>query len=428
MTYLQTIDYLYSKLPMFTRIGAVAYKKDLHNTLALCEELGNPQHQFKTIHVAGTNGKGSTSHMLAAILQKAGYKTGLYTSPHLKDFRERIRINGEMIAEGFVTEFVAAQQGPIEALNPSFFEVTVAMAFSYFAKEKVDIAIIEVGLGGRLDSTNIITPELSVITNISLDHTNLLGDNLKAIAGEKAGIIKPSIPVVIGERHPETDEVFIQKARETASPLVFAEDELHFSERRKDPQYLVTTVKKGNEVIYPDLQLDLTGTYQLKNGQTVIAAVLKLKELGYHIPDEAVYAALKNVKGITGLQGRWQTISNAPLTICDTGHNLAGMSEVVKNIENTAYHKLHMIIGVLKDKDVNGVLAVLPTKATYYFTQPQLERALPGVILAEQAAVHQLYGQVYDHVDVALKAARANAAPDDLIFIGGSTFVVAEVI
>jgi len=413
---------------MFTRIGAVAYKKDLHNTLALCEQLGNPQHLFKTIHVGGTNGKGSSSHMLAAILQKAGYKTGLYTSPHLKDFRERIRINGEMIDEQFVTEFVATQQATIESLNPSFFEVTVAMAFSYFAKEKVDIAIIEVGLGGRLDSTNIITPELAVITNISLDHTNLLGDNLKAIAGEKAGIIKPFIPVVIGERHSETDEVFIQKARETASPLIFAEDELQLSESGKDSSYLVTTVKKGSEVMYPDLQLDLTGIYQLKNVRTVIAAVLKLKELGYHISDEAVYAALKNVKDITGLQGRWQTLSHSPLTICDTGHNLAGINEVLKNIENTPYNKLHMIIGVLKDKDVNGVLAVLPRAATYYFTQPQLERALPGVILAEQAAAHQLYGQVYDHVDVALKAARANAAPDDLIFIGGSTFVVAEVI
>ena len=428
MTYLQTIDYLYSKLPMFTRIGAVAFKKDLHNTLALCAQLGNPQHQFKSIHVGGTNGKGSSSHMLAAILQKAGYKTGLYTSPHLKDFRERIRINGEMVDKDFVTAFVAAQQSTIETLNPSFFEVTVAMAFSYFATQKVDIAIIEVGLGGRLDSTNVITPELSVITNISLDHTNLLGDNLKAIAGEKAGIIKPAIPVVIGERHPETDEVFIQKARETASPLVFAEDELHLSAPRKDQQYLVTTVKKGNAIIYSDLQLDLTGTYQLKNVQTVLTAVLKLKELGYVIPDDAVYTALKNVKAITGLQGRWQTLSDSPLTICDTGHNLAGINEVIKNIKNTPYNKLHMIIGVLKDKDVNGVLAVLPTNATYYFTQPQLERALPGVILAEQAAAYHLYGQVYDHVDVALKAARANAAPDDLIFIGGSTFVVADVI
>ena len=413
---------------MFTRIGAVAYKKDLHNTLALCEQSGNPHHQFKTIHVGGTNGKGSTSHMLAAIFQKAGYKTGLYTSPHLKDFRERIRINGEMINEEFVTDFVATQQATIESLNPSFFEVTVAMAFSYFAKERVDIAIIEVGLGGRLDSTNVITPELSVITNISLDHTNLLGDNLKAIAGEKAGIIKPSIPVVIGERHPETDEVFIQKARETASQLVFAEDDLHLSDPKKDHQYLMTTVKKGNEVIFPDLQLDLTGTYQLKNLKTVITAVLKLKALGYAISDEAVYAALKNVKDITGLQGRWQILSEAPLTICDTGHNIAGINEVVKNIENTPYNKLHIIFGVLKDKDVNGVLALLPPKATYYFTQPQLERALPGVILAEQAAAHRLYGQVYDHVAVALKAARANAAPNDLIFIGGSTFVVAEVI
>jgi dihydrofolate synthase/folylpolyglutamate synthase len=413
---------------MFTRIGVVAYKKDLHNTLALCQELGNPQNQFKTIHVGGTNGKGSTSHMLAAVLQKAGYKTGLYTSPHLKDFRERIRINGEMIPEEFVADFVTQQQAIIETISPSFFEVTVGMAFSYFAKEKVDIAIIEVGLGGRLDSTNVITPELTVITNISLDHTNLLGDNLKAIAGEKAGIIKPSIPVVIGERHPETDDVFIQKAMETASPLVFAEDELHLSETQNEKQYLVTTVQKGNKIILKPLVLDLTGTYQLKNVLTVVAAVLKLKELGFHIPDEAVYAALRNVKEITGLQGRWQTLATSPLTICDTGHNLAGIHEVVKNIENTPHKKLHMIIGVLKDKDVNGVLSILPANATYYFTQPQLERALPAVILAEQAAAHQLHGDVYDHVNMALEAARQNAAPDDLIFIGGSTFVVAEVI
>ncbi len=428
MTYSQTIEYLYSKLPMFTRIGAVAYKKDLHNTRALCEQLGNPQQKFRTIHVGGTNGKGSTSHMLAAILQKAGYKTGLYTSPHLKDFRERIRINGEMVPEEFVTDFVSAQRESIETINPSFFEVTVAMAFSYFANEEVDIAVIEVGLGGRLDSTNIISPELAVITNISLDHTNLLGDNLTAIAGEKAGIIKPGIPVVIGERHPETDDVFIQKAADTNSPLLFAGDELQLSSTHQDQQYLVTTVKKGAEVIYEGLKLDLTGTYQLKNVLTVAAAVLKLKEKHFNIPDEAVHAALRNVKAITGLQGRWQTLSTAPLTICDTGHNIAGIMEVVKNIKNTPYKKLHMIFGVLKDKDVNGVLALLPQNATYYFTQPQLERALPAALLAQQAATHQLHGKVYNHVQTALKAALKNAGPEDLIFIGGSTFIVAEVI
>lgn len=428
MTYLQTLDYLYSKLPMFTRIGAVAYKKDLHNTLVLCEHLGNPQHQFRTIHVGGTNGKGSTSHMLAAILQEAGYKTGLYTSPHLKDFRERIRINGKMITKKFVTNFVAEQQGIIETLNPSFFEVTVGMAFSYFAQEKVDIAIIEVGLGGRLDSTNIISPELAVITNISLDHTYILGDTLQAIAMEKAGIIKPGIPVVIGEKQQETADVFIQKAKETGSPLTFADEALRLTDTKTDKQYLVTSVKKNSELIYESLYLDLTGTYQKKNVLTVVAAVLKLKELQFNIKDEAVFRALRKVKEITGLMGRWQTLSQSPLVICDTGHNLAGITEVVQNIRNTPYQKLHMVFGVLKDKDVNSVLAILPSEATYYFTQPQLERALPAEDLSQQAAKHHLHGDVYDSVTTALQAAKQNASPDDLIFIGGSTFVVAEVI
>ena len=428
MTYLQTLDYLYSKLPMFTRIGAVAYKKDLHNTLVLCEHLGNPQNQFRTIHVGGTNGKGSTSHMLAAILQEAGYKTGLYTSPHLKDFRERIRINGKMISKKFVTNFVTEQQGIIETLNPSFFEVTVGMAFSYFAQEEVDIAVIEVGLGGRLDSTNIISPELAVITNISLDHTYILGDTLQAIAKEKAGIIKPGIPVVIGEKQAETADVFTQKAQETGSLLTFADEALQLSDTKTEQQYLVTTVKKDSEIIYESLYLDLTGTYQKKNVLTVVAAILKLKQLHFNIEDEAVFRALRNVKEITGLMGRWQTLSLSPLVICDTGHNLAGLTEVVQNIQNTPYQKLHMVFGVLKDKDVNSVLAILPPEATYYFTQPQLERALPAEDLSEQAAKHHLYGEVYDSVATALQAAKQNASPDDLIFIGGSTFVVAEVI
>lgn len=413
---------------MFTRVGAIAYKKDLHNTLILCEQLGNPQHQFKTIHVGGTNGKGSTSHMLAAILQQAGYKTGLYTSPHLKDFRERIRINGKMISKGFVSNFIKEQQASFETLQPSFFEVTVGMAFSYFEQQKVDIAIIEVGLGGRLDSTNIISPELAVITNISLDHTNILGNTLRAIAGEKAGIIKHNIPVVIGERHPETDNVFIKKALETDSTLVFAADELNLSDIQIDKQYLITTIKKGTEVLFKGIKLDLTGTYQLKNVLTVVAAILKLKDLHFNISNKAVFTALKNVKKITGLKGRWQTLSNSPLIICDTGHNSAGLKEVLQNIQNTTYQNLHMVIGVLKDKDVNGFLSLLPIKATYYFTQPQLERALPAIKLADQASKHQLFGQAYDDVASALQAAKKNAGPNDLIFIGGSTFVVAEVI
>ncbi len=428
MTYSATLDYLYGKLPMFTRIGVAAYKKDLHNTIALCDALGDPHHQFKAIHVGGTNGKGSTSHMLASILQQAGYKTGLYTSPHLKDFRERIRINGQMIPEDFVSNFVTAQKELIEFLQPSFFEVTVGMAFSYFAQEKVDLALIEVGLGGRLDSTNIITPELAVITNISLDHVHILGDNLAAIAQEKAGIIKPGVPVVIGERHPETDQKFIGKAQACDSPLRFATDELSLTDTSMVGEYLQTTVKKGNDVLFKALQLDLTGSYQLKNILTVIASVLQLREAGYHIADEAVYAALKKVRTLTGLQGRWQTLAEAPLTICDTGHNYAGILEVVQNISRIPYQKLHIVFGVLKDKDVNSVLKLLPKEATYYFTQPDVERALAASVLAAQARTHQLHGEVYPHVKLALEAAQKNAAAADLIFIGGSTFVVAEVL
>ncbi|WP_316834586.1 folylpolyglutamate synthase/dihydrofolate synthase family protein [Pedobacter nutrimenti] len=428
MTYPQTLDYLYSKLPMFTRIGAVAFKKDLHNTLAMCQELGNPQHKFKTIHVAGTNGKGSTSHMLAAILQQAGYKTGLYTSPHLKDFRERIRVNGKMVSKRFVTNFVEQQQAIIESLQPSFFEVTVAMAFSCFVEEKVDIAIIEVGLGGRLDSTNIITPEVSVITNISLDHTNMLGNTLKEIAFEKAGIIKPGIPVVIGEHHPETDPVFIQKATETGSPIFFAEDELTLSSIRNSKAYLITSILNATGTLLKDLQLDLTGTYQLKNILTVIQTVQLLKKLDYAISDEALFEALRSVKKITGLQGRWQILSQSPLIIADTGHNIAGITEVLQNIRNTPHQQLHMVIGMVKDKDINGVLSLLPKDAIYYFTQPDLERALPAEELASQAGQHDLKGKTFKIIKEALSNAKAAAHPGDLIFVGGSTFVVAEVI
>lgn len=428
MNYKQTIDYLYSKLPMFTRVGAVAFKKDLHNTIALCKNLGNPQTKFKTIHVGGTNGKGSTSHMLAAIFQQAGYKTGLYTSPHLKDFRERIRINGEMIPESFVTDFVNQQQPIIEEINPSFFEATVAMAFSFFATEKVDIAIIEVGLGGRLDSTNIITPELSVITNISLDHTNILGDTLGEIAVEKAGIIKPGVPVVIGEKQSETEQVFIKKALETGSDIVFADQEFHIANTSREKEYLNTTICKDLAPIFEDLELDLNGLYQLKNVLTVLQATSVLKEKGYKITNNDVYHALKHVKDLTGLQGRWQKLSEHPLVICDTGHNKAGITEVMQNINNTAHEQLHMVIGMVKDKDISGVLALLPVHAVYYFCQPQLERALPATDLAAEAKKYGLNGQVFDTVSLALQAAKNNADPSDLIFIGGSTFVVAEVL
>ena len=428
MTYLETLDYLYSRLPMFTRIGAAAMKKDLHNTIVMCENLGNPQDKFKSIHVGGTNGKGSTSHMLAAVLQQAGYKTGLYTSPHLKDFRERIRINGEMISESFVTSFTAAQQDLIESISPSFFEVTVAMAFEYFAVEKVDVAIIEVGLGGRLDSTNIINPELSVITNISLDHTNLLGNTLAEIASEKAGIIKHGVPVVIGERQEEVADIFTDKAHQNLSELVFANTTLSVADVHRQDSFLVASVDEGQNRLFKNLKLDLTGTYQLKNMLTVIESVKVLNQRGFHIPDAAVFSALENTVQLTGLQGRWQVLSEHPLVICDTGHNIAGIQEVLENISATKYNQLHIVIGMLKDKDVTSVLKLLPTTAKYYFCQPDLERAMPANELAEKASEFHLYGQVYENVNSALTAAKNKANTDDLIFIGGSTFIVAEVV
>jgi dihydrofolate synthase/folylpolyglutamate synthase len=428
MTYAKTLDFLYSKLPMFTRVGAVALKKDIHNTVELCAAIDNPQNKFKSIHVGGTNGKGSTSHMLAAIFQKAGYKTGLYTSPHLKDFRERIRINGKMVPKSFVRDFVKSQKQTIKEIEPSFFEVTVAMAFDFFAKEKVDIAIIEVGLGGRLDSTNIITPELSVITNISLDHTNILGDTLPEIAFEKAGIIKNSIPVIIGEQQAKSSTVFLKTAKTNQAEIIFAESALTINKVIKKNNTLKFNIFKNEELIFKDLKTDLTGTYQLKNIKTVIQSILTLREKGFKIPDEAIYKALKNVKKITGLQGRWQTLSTKPLVICDTGHNKAGLTEVLKNIANTPHQNLHIVMGMVKDKDIDGVLALLPQKASYYFCAPALERALPATELAQRAGKIKLNGQIYKSVKSALKQAKENAKSNDLIFVGGSTFVVAEIL
>lgn len=428
MTYAQTIEFLYSKLPMFTRVGVAALKKDLHNTIEFCNRLDNPQNKFKSIHIGGTNGKGSTSHMLAAILQQAGYKTGLYTSPHLKDFRERIRINGKMVAKSFVKNFVKNQKIAIEEIEPSFFEVTVAMAFDYFAKEKVDIAIIEVGLGGRLDSTNIITPELAVITNISLDHTNILGDTLQEIAFEKAGIIKKNIPIVIGEKDKETESIFLNKAKIEHAPISFSDIILTTQNINKKGNLLTLDLCKGDEILFSKLALDLTGTYQIKNIKTIIQTVLNLRKLGYSIPDNAIYSGLKNVKKLTGLQGRWQTIAKKPLTICDTGHNKAGITEVIQNINNTKHQNLHFVIGMVKDKDISGVLAILPKNAIYYFCQPNLERALTSIELCNQAKEFNLKGKTFSTVADAYANAKLNAKEKDLIFIGGSTFVVAEIL
>lgn len=414
---------------MFSKIGDAAIKKDLTNITAILRQLSNPQNYIKTIHIAGTNGKGSTSHMLAAILQKAGYKTGLYTSPHLKDFRERIKVDGKMVPKAYVQHFVNRNYKFIDHLQPSFFEVTVAMALSYFEDVEVDVAIIETGLGGRLDSTNIITPQLSVITNISLDHTKILGDTIAEIAAEKAGIIKPGIPVVIGEKHPESFQVFKDKARQSKSPLTFADQELGTKDTYKKTNFLFTSVtNKENKLVYSGINLDLQGSYQTKNLVTVIQSVLELRKLGYTIPREAVYRGLKSVKKITGLQGRWETLDKNPLIICDTGHNIAGITEVVSNIENTPYKQLHMVFGMVNDKDITSVLAILPKNASYYFTQANIPRALPATELANQAKTFNLNGTVFNTVIDAFNAAKKNAAEGDLIFVGGSTFVVAEVL
>ncbi|WP_285011410.1 bifunctional folylpolyglutamate synthase/dihydrofolate synthase [Pedobacter faecalis] len=424
MDYEQTVDYLYSKLPMFTKVGSIAIKKDLHNIRSLCSRLNNPQSRFKSIHVGGTNGKGSTSHMLAAILQTAGYKTGLYTSPHLKDFRERIKVDGKMIGKQSVTNFITENRSFIETIEPSFFEVTVAMAFSYFAQEQVDVAIIEVGLGGRLDSTNIIMPELSVITNISLDHTSILGDTLKEIAYEKAGIIKPWIPAVIGESHPETDEVFERKANDAHAELHFADRHMQVERVTKAADFMDVAVAYASSM--KELRLDLTGSYQLKNILTVLQSVEIMRTKGFQISDEALHYSLQHVKEITGLQGRWQKLGDHPLIFCDTGHNVAGISEIVTNIKALSYTNLHMVIGMVKDKDITGVLKLLPKDAIYYFCHPQLERALDSTELGAIAERYGLNGESYGSVQDAVRAAKTNAQKSDLIFIGGSTFVVAE--
>jgi dihydrofolate synthase/folylpolyglutamate synthase len=432
MNYQETLDYLYAQLPMFTRVGSSAYKADLTNTLDLCELVDNPQNKFKGIHVGGTNGKGSTSHMLAAVLQTAGYKTGLYTSPHLRDFRERIRINGEMMPQQDIVDFVAIHQANFETIEPSFFEMTVALAFDHFAKNNVDIAIIEVGLGGRLDSTNIITPLVSVITNIGWDHMNLLGDTLPLIAGEKAGIIKPNIPVIIGEYQKIVAPVFEQKAEQQHAPLTFASERWDIEVKEKSEKYLTLTATPkpttGNRQLITDLQLDLTGSYQLKNVKTVLTAVAELRKQGFNITDTDVQTALKNVQGITGLQGRWQTLSTNPLTICDTGHNPEGIQEVLKNIASVKHNHLHFVIGVVNDKDISKILKMLPQDATYYFCRPDIPRGLDAVSLQSQAVEAGLKGEVYPAVKDALSAAQSAAKEGDLVFVGGSTFVVAEVV
>lgn len=425
MNYQQTIEYLFAQLPMFSRLGAAAYKKDLHNTIALCEALGNPHHQFKSIHIAGTNGKGSTSHMLAAILQTAGYKTGLYTSPHLQDFRERIKVNGAMCSEEFVVRFTEQVQPLIAELQPSFFEITVAMAFSWFAEQQVDIAVIETGLGGRLDSTNIIQPELSIITNIGWDHMNLLGNTLEAIAGEKAGIIKPNTPVVIGEAGGSIANVFIQQAKQQDASLVFAQELRQIEHTSYSHRHLAVSIHHQQKS--DNYLLDLNGLYQTQNLLSVLAGIDILQSKGWEIRDEQIKAALANVKPLTGLYGRWDIIHESPLVVLDVGHNEDGIQQIVRQLKHTSYEQLHIITGMVKDKDVDKVLTLLPKDAHYYFTKAQIPRALPENELLAKAITNGLSGQAYADVNTALHAALSAANEKDLVLVCGSVFVVGEV-
>lgn len=480
MDYKDTLNYLYSSAPMFQQIGSKAYKEGLENTIALDEHLGHPHREFRCIHVAGTNGKGSCSHTLAAVLQSAGYRVGLYTSPHLIDFRERIRINGEPVSEAYVVRFVEEHRNFFEPLSPSFFELTTAMAFRYFADEKIDVAIIEVGMGGRLDCTNIIHPELCVITNISADHTQFLGDTLAQIAAEKAGVIKEGVPVVIGEAIEETRPVFLRKAEEMGAPIEFAEDERKIkeftlqsiiaaeqvlAEKRKAIKDLGLLVQEATETLseesyrrammqskfceqlpkkqescvkivgwvyeveeYPNLEGELGGLCQIKNTETILHALSQLKALNYHIEEKDVRNGFAHVCELTGLMGRWQKVNESPLMICDTGHNVAGVAMLIDLFNIVKYKNLRIVIGMVNDKDIDGILELLPKEATYYFTKASVQRALPEKELRKKAREHGLHGNCYPSVVAAVKAAKNKSLPQDFIFVGGSNFIVADLL
>lgn len=408
MDYQSTLSYLFNSTPMFQHVGSSAYKEGLENTITLNGHLGHPHREFRSIHVAGTNGKGSCSHTIAAILQEAGYRVGLYTSPHLVDFRERIRINGQPIPEEYVVRFVEEERRFFEPLHPSFFELTTAMAFRYFADEKIDVAVIEVGLGGRLDCTNIIYPDLCIITNISLDHTQFLGSTLTRIAREKAGIIKNGIPVVIGETTPETKPVFQEQARKVNAPIYFAEE-------------------NGRED-YPGMEYELKGLYQKKNSRTILTALPLLEEAGYRLDEQSVRSGFAHVIELTGLMGRWQKLQDHPTLICDTGHNVGGITYIVEQLKQQTFHNLHIIIGMVSDKDIQGVLALLPKDAVYYFTQACVKRALPATELQELAASIGLKGDCHSDVPSAVRAAQEKSLPEDFIFVGGSSFIVADLL
>lgn len=409
MNYQDTLEYLYNSAPMFQQVGAGAYKEGQENTRALDAHFRHPHEHFHSLHIAGTNGKGSCSHTLAAILQSAGYRVGLYTSPHLVDFRERIRVNGQPISEDYVIRFVEEERAFFEPLSPSFFELTTAMAFKYFADEKVDVAVVEVGLGGRLDCTNIIHPDLCIITNISLDHTQFLGHTLAQIAGEKAGIIKPGIPVVIGETTPETRPVFYQKAQEEGAPIHWAEEE-------------------GHENDYPGLSFELKGLYQEKNRRTLLTALPILKEIGYRLTENDIRQGFAHVVELTGLMGRWQKLQDSPTLICDTGHNTGGIAYIAQQLRAQPCHRLHIVLGMVNDKDIRGVLALLPHEADYYFTQASVKRALPADELVRLGTEAGLKGEAFANVPAAVRAAQKRSLPEDFIFVGGSTFVVADLL
>ena len=426
MTYNEATTYLFNSAPLFQNIGAGAYKEGLSNTNALDSRYGHPHRSYRTIHVGGTNGKGSVSHTLAAILQCAGYKVGLYTSPHLADFRERIRVNGQMIPEQRVIDFVTEEKAFFEPLHPSFFELATALAFLYFKEEKVDVAVIEVGLGGRLDCTNIINPDLSVITNISKDHVQFLGDTPTQIAKEKAGIIKPGTPAVIGETNNniEVRNVFITTSKEVGTSIKFADEESEILHSFAQPQ----GGRKYQTKNWGVFNGELGGDCQEKNTATILCAVQTLIEQGYNIKDKHVHEGIAKVCSLTGLMGRWQRLGNEPLAICDTGHNIGGMQYIVGQLASTPHEKLHFIIGMVNDKDIDSVLGILPKDAEYYFTQASVQRALSAESLAIKAGKVGLKGVVITDVKEAYRKARQNATKDDLIFVGGSTFVVADLL
>lgn len=429
MNYQETIDYLLSYLPMFQRIGAAAYKADIYNTVELMKALGNPEKKFKSIHVAGTNGKGSSSHLIASILREKGLKVGLHTSPHLKDFRERIKIDNKMCDEEFVINFVENNKELIKRIKPSFFETAVAMAFTYFAQENVDIAIIEVGMGGRLDSTNVINPLACLITNISFDHTQFLGNSLEAIAQEKAGIIKQNTPVVISQTQKETQNVFSSKANEKNSPICFADSYLSCENVNHSQGLLKMDIYKNGVERIKNLQSSLSGYYQQKNILGVVALIDTLNQYhNFNISDEEIKQGIENLSSNFPIAGRWQTLCNKPLTICDTGHNEDGLKYVIEQIKNTPHEKLRFVLAMVNDKDVNKVLSMLDKDAEYYLSQAKIPRALPVDELAEKAMQAGLSFTKYDTISQALTQAQQDSKENDLVFVGGSTFTVAEVV